>query len=262
MKEVKSTKDYKQFKKLEGNRGISQDRVNKIIKSIQRVGYITSPIIVNEKMEVIDGQGRLEALQALHMPVDYIVEPGIGIDECISMNINKTNWTMNDYINSYAERGNENYVRLKNLMDKYPTLSTHCFATALLGTGRFGALPVANGDLVITEDDYNDSIGLLDYVIDMEDSLRELNVRSDTLIKSILFITRMPEVDLERLKDKIINEGRMLKNFKTIPQCIQALEELYNYKLVHPIYIYTEYRKMMRENGLRGTKILKAKKGE
>ena len=69
-KVVKSTTKYKIFKKLLANREVTQTRVNNIIDSIQRVGYVTSPIIVNEKMEIIDGQGRLEALQELNLPVE------------------------------------------------------------------------------------------------------------------------------------------------------------------------------------------------
>ena len=66
-KVVKSTKNYEMFQKLEGNRPVLERRINKIIASINNVGYITSPIIVNDKYEVIDGQGRLEALKQLKL---------------------------------------------------------------------------------------------------------------------------------------------------------------------------------------------------
>ena len=52
MKEVKRTNNYEKFKRLKGNREVSPTRIRKIVESINRVGYITSPIIVNEKMEV------------------------------------------------------------------------------------------------------------------------------------------------------------------------------------------------------------------
>ena len=65
---VRQTNNYMKFQILKGNRNVSQSRVNKIIASINRVGYITNPIIVNEHMEVIDGQGRLEALKTLQLP--------------------------------------------------------------------------------------------------------------------------------------------------------------------------------------------------
>ena len=40
------TDDYSQFKKLEGNRPIKDGRVNLIVESINKVGYILSPILV------------------------------------------------------------------------------------------------------------------------------------------------------------------------------------------------------------------------
>lgn len=43
------TKDYNMFKLLTGNRDVQRPHVEKIKQSIKNVGYITSPIIVNEK---------------------------------------------------------------------------------------------------------------------------------------------------------------------------------------------------------------------
>ena len=63
--EILETTDYGMFKPLLGNRDRKSE--SKIIDSIQRVGYIISPLIVNEKMEVIDGQNRLAALESLTM---------------------------------------------------------------------------------------------------------------------------------------------------------------------------------------------------
>lgn len=118
-KVILQTMDYSKFKKLKGNRNVDPVRVQRIIQSIKKVGYITSPLIVNEDLEVIDGQGRLEALRILGLPVEYIVHENIGIDECISMNINQINWVDRDYIYSYADRNYKSYILLKNLMEKY-----------------------------------------------------------------------------------------------------------------------------------------------
>lgn len=62
-KEIKVTNNYEMFKILAGNRGVSPARVKKIKKSIEDVGYITSPILVNEKMEVIDGQRQIASFK-------------------------------------------------------------------------------------------------------------------------------------------------------------------------------------------------------
>ena len=63
------TKNYDQFKTLEGNRSIDQKNVNNIEQNMREHGVLPTVIIVNEKMEVIDGQHRIEALKRLHEPV-------------------------------------------------------------------------------------------------------------------------------------------------------------------------------------------------
>lgn len=115
--EILETTDYDIFNTLLGNRDKKSE--SKIIDSIQRVGYVISPLIVNEKMEIIDGQNRLAALKALDMPVHYIVQPGLGIEACRQLNIGQTNWTMEDYVYSYAEMGNTSYQRLASLLNDY-----------------------------------------------------------------------------------------------------------------------------------------------
>ena len=65
---------------MRGNREIEESRVKKIKDSILKVGYITSPIIVNEKMEVIDGQRKNRGIKTIKFP-------GVEIAELIWYNI-------------------------------------------------------------------------------------------------------------------------------------------------------------------------------
>lgn len=58
--QVYEEKDYSKFKRLENNRDVTESRKEKLKASIAS-GEILNPIIVNEKMEIIDGQGRYEA---------------------------------------------------------------------------------------------------------------------------------------------------------------------------------------------------------
>ena len=115
--EIFITSDYDKFKKLQGNRDVRGTR--KIINSIDKVGYVLSPILVNEKYEVIDGQNRLEALKAKALSVPYIIQEGTGLKECRALNIGQTNWNTIQFVNSYAISGNENYVRLYNLLNDF-----------------------------------------------------------------------------------------------------------------------------------------------
>ena len=130
------TDNYSDFKCIDGNRSVRDDRVNKIVESINKVGYVLSPILVNEKMEVIDGQGRLAALERLKLPVHYMVQDGIGIKECQQMNIHQSNWTTYDFIQSYAMTGNDNYKRLQSIVDKFKSLPIYFFCGGLVWFSR------------------------------------------------------------------------------------------------------------------------------
>ena len=114
---VYETNNYDMFKQMLGNRDIKGE--SKIVESIKRVGLVYSPIIVNENYEVIDGQNRLEALRQLELPVYFIIQEGLGIEACRSLNIGQTNWGTEDYIYSYADVGNKNYRRLASLMTEF-----------------------------------------------------------------------------------------------------------------------------------------------
>ena len=56
---IYETTDYGKFKVLCGNRFV--DHSDMIVESIKSVGLLNSPIIVNDKYEIIDGQNRFDA---------------------------------------------------------------------------------------------------------------------------------------------------------------------------------------------------------
>jgi ParB-like chromosome segregation protein Spo0J len=82
---VYQTYKYDSFVRLEDNRDVFSNRLNKLIASISE-RYICNPIIVNEKREIIDGQGRYEARKSLGLPIHYTIAKGATSDDCRRMN--------------------------------------------------------------------------------------------------------------------------------------------------------------------------------
>ena len=145
---VYSTCDYDSFRKLKGNRNVLDARKKMLISSIKERGWIRNPIVCNEKMEIIDGQGRFEALKELHMPIEYVISPGATIQDCISLNIKQKNWSNQDYIDSYAENGVREYVVLKAIIKRYTTMnvSTICVVCGNVSTDGAGMInPIKTG---------------------------------------------------------------------------------------------------------------------
>ena len=124
---VYQTEDYNIFKKLRGNRETSTLHVSRLEKSIAKNPDLTkdNPIKVNEKMQIVDGQHRLEAFKRFaarngeYPPLYYTISDGLGIEIARRMNAVAKVWTPMDYAHSYAVEGNSNYKIYIQLAEKY-----------------------------------------------------------------------------------------------------------------------------------------------
>ncbi len=115
--EVLSTTNYQIFKTITANRPVDENHLRKIIQSM-RERYTPTPILVNGKYEVIDGQHRLRACRELKLPLYYIKTNG-GIEDVQRINSNSKDWTNADRARSYAESGNFNYSIFIAFKEKY-----------------------------------------------------------------------------------------------------------------------------------------------
>jgi hypothetical protein len=237
-------KDYSKFKRIDGNRAVLDGRVEKIIASIKSRGFIGA-IVVNEKMEVIDGQGRLEACKQLNVSIDYIIEEGLTIDDCISMNISGTPWNMMDYINSYAARGYKDYVVLKDFLTKSDySFKVACYAIfETAGTNRDEV--IKTGKLVISQEQLDFAYEILDFWKNFDGI--STNRRAE-LYAAILYCYKMDIVDNNRLVRKILAFPKAFETIATITDAIDVIEDCYNNRLKgEHVYIETEYFKMLEK---------------
>ena len=227
------TKDYSIFKRLVGNRDIPESRISKIVESIQTIGWIHNPIIVNEKMEVIDGQGRLTALQRLKMPVEYIIAEGAGNKECVYMNMNMVNWKLPDFIKSYAEQGNENYQRLLSLMEKYANGNLNIIFTAIYRISKAKTREIKSGILQLTEEQYEAAIPRLEYIKPILEEIddKKLPGSVTTLMQTLIYYYDYPEVDKERLKYSVEKYIYNATPWVLNTDCEKEVENCYNYAL-------------------------------
>ena len=227
------TKDYSIFKRLVGNRDIPESRISKIVESIQTIGWVHNPIIVNEKMEVIDGQGRLTALQRLKMPIEYIIAEGAGNKECIYMNMNMVNWKLPDFIKSYAEQGNENYQRLLSLMQRYANGNLDIISTAVYRLSKSKHRDIKQGTLQLTEDQYRAAIPRLEYIKPILEEIDDKKLPGSmvTLMQTLIYYYDYPEVDKDRLKYSVEKYIYNATPWVLNTDCEREVENCYNYGL-------------------------------
>ena len=227
------TKDYSIFKRLVGNRDIPESRISKIVESIQTIGWVHNPIIVNEKMEVIDGQGRLTALQRLKMPVEYIIAEGAGNKECIYMNMNMVNWKLPDFIKSYAEQGNENYQRLLSLMERYANGNLDIISTAVYRVSKSKHRDIKQGTLQLTEEQYRAAVPRLEYIKPILEEIDDKKLPGSVvmLMQTLVYYYDYPEVDKERLRYSVEKYIYNATPWVLNTDCEKEVENCYNYGL-------------------------------
>ena len=250
--QVLRTDDYSKFKLLLGNRGLGV-RPEKVIKSIQENGYIFSPIIINEKYEVIDGQARLEALKRLKMPLDYIMFEGLGLDDCIALNAYSTSWGVQDYIATFVTLGNENYVRLDTLAKKHKCgIQAVCNIVGnLYGSAqnnpKLGTKAIKSGDFEFPEREYHRVDCTLDYIDKFDSTLRGVGGPFKIWALALAFCYSLDQIDKDRLYNLVIAKSLEMHPCGTVAGALKDLETVYNYKIRSKVYISTEYDKAMCE---------------
>lgn len=118
---ILSTTDYDQFIKLDGNREYNKGLLTVLSESIQNDGDFLkyNPILVNEKMEIIDGQHRLKVAKSLGVTVYYIVGEGLRLTHAQVFNSRKRQWTSTDFLHSFVSMGDRDAQALSDFMGAY-----------------------------------------------------------------------------------------------------------------------------------------------
>ncbi len=121
---VQMTTEYETIKHIVGNRLVNPSHVE-TLKISMTEKQLLIPAIVNEKMQVIDGQHRLQACIELDLPFYYVIVDGYGLEDVQRMNTNMKNWTTLDFMQTYLDlykAGHKeyvSYVRLNEFINKY-----------------------------------------------------------------------------------------------------------------------------------------------
>lgn len=151
---ILTTTDYSKFRYIHSNRAVVKRHVGLLVESFDKNPQLiaTRPVLVNEDFEVIDGQHRLQACEALGIPVHYIMAPGLDIATAQLMNALQRPWTVMDYANSYSLAGYEDYREFLKMLDEYklPTTVLMIFAFGRRGHGL--AAKFRKGMFVLDED--------------------------------------------------------------------------------------------------------------
>jgi hypothetical protein len=242
--QVFETTDYSIFKELEGNRDLNELHVARLKKSFSE-SYLFTPLLVNKNMQVIDGNHRKKAAQALGLPIRYIILNGYGLREVQIYNTNMKNWKKEDYLKGYCDMAYPEYLKFRNFMRKYPDFGISSseailsYSTELSGIKKdtsvdfrynSGNAPLGKifeeGKFQIP--DYEKSCSVADQILLLKPYYDGFNRR--LFVTTIISLLKNTDINIPELVQKLKYQPNAIQHCTNVVQYKLMLEDIYNYK--------------------------------
>lgn len=226
---MEKTFDYNIFKKLNGNRSIDSRNLKIIIESM-KVKFLIRPIDVNQDMEIIDGQHRLEACKLLNLPVYYNIRNDWSLEEAHILNSSQKNWTTKEYLQGYCDLGKLEYFKFQSLLERYLDLSFNVILTCSVGGSHSAGFNAKKsfeaGNFKFKN--FDRTIYLLSSVYQLKEFTEYYNRAG--FCRAFFMAMENKEFDFNIFKKKLKYLSRKLDGCVTYGQYLKSIEDIINYK--------------------------------
>ena len=238
MAEVKSTKNYDLFKRINYNREVMIPRIDKIVESIKKYGFIL-PILVNGNMMIVDGQHRLEAAKKAGSEVLYIQFPihDDMLPVLIStVNTTSRNWTLEDHLNMWVALEKETYLYISDIMDRECLGISHFLRLASVSGCEKDVLSkykFKNGELTFTSSQryrIETRIKHLNDIRNASISYKEF-CNTSAFISAIIVLLVNPDYDHKRMVQVIDESPGSIARSSSSSDYIEIFSSMYNKRL-------------------------------
>ena len=228
--EVHTTRNYSIFKTLGGNRDVNHLHLSRLKDSMGKNHLITI-IMVNENMEIIDGQHRFTISKELNLPINYIIVDGYGLNEVQVLNANMKNWTPNDYTNGYCDLGYKDYIVFRDFINDYGF--SHQVSLMLLGGEFLSGTNKVNPTTKFKEGLFkvvgiDNSKLIADKILMIEPYYKGYLRRS--FIIAMIGMFKNENFDFSEFISKLKQQPTTLQDCTSTSQYKVLIEEIYNYQ--------------------------------
>lgn len=235
-----ATKDYSIFKPMDGNRDISEKHVKTLVSSMRRDNLIKyQTVTVNEKLEVVDGQHRLEACKRLGIHVHYKIKKGSDYKTAGILNHASEEWKFLNYLENFAINNHQDYIKLEAFQSKYNVSLKrlgYLFSKEQkkifdedFRTGDFKLID--NLDEIIKQiDKINEIITYLDTII-LIDNKKFLN--TDNFWRALYVLLMEKDIEIDKFKEKLSIKYQSIRQMSGYKDYLRLLTDIYNWKAKH-----------------------------
>lgn len=226
---IKVTSDYTKFKFILTNRDRRRGHIENLKKAFEENGNLTKvqPILVNDQMEIIDGQHRYVAAKELSEPIYYTVAPGLGVHEARQMNILHKTWDTSDFARSYADGGDASYKRYLELIEEYE-VSHSVVMYYVVGEEKKGVMAgFRNGEFSLTPEQKEITAERLEHLTAVGEFAPMWKQREFAV--ALLKCMNVPGYDPERMLSKL-SFSHDIPKYASVLDYQRKLEDIYNFR--------------------------------
>ena len=239
------TEDYTIFKTHAHNREKNEGNIQKIIRSVKFKNLLhLRPILVNKNMEVIDGQHRLEVASRLGLAIYYEVQGNLTPSDIRILNDNQLTWKREDYLKFYVTEGIDDYIRLKNFMDKQKlNLVPALTALGLMGAKAHSKDFKEGGFKYPSLADECDAIEILhksrlvvEYLLHRTIEMKAF-LNGPKFQRCLFLFFSVKGVDSELFMSKLSHKMDLVRPASRQVDLLSILQSIYNWKNSKPVFL-------------------------
>ena len=205
------TTQYSRFKLFEYNREKSPNVVAKYVESITKNNLLhIKEILVDKDMNVIDGQHRLEAAKIMQIPIYYRIIDEYNYEDMMDLNDNNTRWTTNDKVRFYAKKGEEIFIKILDIADKF-AVSLGAVLYACAGEGNLAKKDIIKSIRIKKELDF---VRMEKICSCFKDIMLGTRAGKQSNISGVVQRALMRTLNKRYVIDKLINQQSIYENVR------------------------------------------------
>lgn len=240
---IQRTSDYSLFKIVNFNRDKNKNHVAEMKKKLQEENLLhVHPILVNSKMEVVDGQHRLEAAKELGLEVFYIKED-ISYQHILDSNMYQRKLDMQDVVKFYALKDKDpSYTELYNISRRIQISVKSVIGLFFGTTSKSITNLIKNGKFQMPTDKERIEL-LLTCYLDFKAYTTEKHITPIYMFNSSNFtaafrhLVSFPDFDFKVFRSKLDQKWFELRPQSSIKDWLTLLLSIYNFKNHKPLSI-------------------------
>lgn len=240
-----TTTNYSMFGTIGGNRNLNPSNLSKIKQSISKKHIATNAVICIldhndpiEPLKMVDGQHRFEACKDLNIPVSYVIDSSLTMSSILNditlLNTASKEWDVSDFMNSEAQKGNQNYILYSKVYNNFDKSFDHESLFFILNSDESRTCPKISyplfkeGKLQFDQSDYN-------YLTQRLKDISQFNHYNEIggkryYQKALNQLMNTKGFDVSQMLSKIQTRQSTIVKCTTVDGALRQLGDIYNWK--------------------------------